>query len=36
MNRYTWIWFWHNTVVPESKGIFWIVFWLWILTELLP
>ena len=24
MNRYTWIWFWRNTVVPEAIGIFWI------------
>jgi len=25
MNKYTWIWFWRNTVVPEAKGIFWVV-----------
>lgn len=25
MNRYTLIWFWRNTVVPEAKGILWLV-----------
>tara|TARA_R110002126_G_scaffold203064_3_gene350378 strand:- start:534 stop:878 length:345 start_codon:yes stop_codon:yes gene_type:complete len=25
MNKYTWIWFWRNTVVPETKGILWVV-----------
>ena len=28
------IWFWRDTVVPESKGIFWIVLWLYIISEI--
>lgn len=36
MNKYTWIWAWRNTIVPELKGIFIIVVICLCFIALLP